>query len=75
MIGQDTDSINRRSTLEIVIRDAVITFIITLISVLIANPPFDVPIMVWLKNIYVPILTAVLTAVVSYANAAGGKKR
>lgn len=75
MIGQDTDSINRRSTLEIVIRDAVITFIITLISVLIANPPFDVPIMVWLKNIYVPILTAVLTAVVSYANAAGVKKR
>jgi len=65
---KDGDSIAK-----IVARDAIITFIITLISVLIAYPPFGIPLIAWLENIYVPILTAILTAVVSYAHAVGAK--
>lgn len=73
MIGQTSEEINGIAPRKIALRDASIIFLITTIVTLIANPPFDIALVEWLKSLYVPLLTAALTAVVSYANAIGVK--
>lgn len=75
MIGDSERNIEDSSIHRIVIRDALLTFVITLIATLIANPPFHIDLIVWIETLYVPILTAGLTAIVSYAHAVGVHKR
>ena len=73
MIGDNREAEKNGNAISIAARDAFIIFVITVVSVLIAYPPFDIPIIEWLKNLYVPVLSAVLTAIVSYAKALGVK--
>ena len=63
MIGDSAEDI-RNSTVLTVIRDGIISFCITFLSVLIAEGfPRDPAI--WLQHIYVPTLTAVMTFFIS----------
>jgi len=73
LIGDKAETLLGEKVCRIVVRDTIITFIITLIATLIANPPFHVDLIIWCENIYVPILTAIMTAVVSYAHTVGVK--
>jgi len=76
MLGQNNKEVkNGDSAKNIAIRDAVIIFIISAIAVFIAYPPFNMTLVEWLKKLYVPLLTALLTAVTSYAHAIGVKKK